>query len=161
MNDFHDDGYIAEPSLAFDRGAAPLIWWRDRDPENLETLLSRPDNYANLAMQVARVRPAAIEIARVLDDGDGSALIGAVLGSARRRRVAHDFIADDLLALALLLEGLFGDATAQLVVDHLRRRRNLPSLPWPTLRRAFEKASSAPRHGAPSKDAMTSPTITL
>jgi hypothetical protein len=104
-------------------------------------------------MQVARVRPAAIEIARILDGGDGSAVIGAALGGTRRRR--GESVADDLLASALLLEGLCGDATSQLVVDHMRKQRKLSPLPWSALRGAEEQASSAPCHGSPPEETVT------
>ena len=101
----------------------PFAIWCDPDAGTVASLFADPAAVGALDLLVARVRPAALEVARILDHGETAELVGDALDAERRPVSNLDCLANDLLALALLMEGMRGDATAQLVVDHLRRRR--------------------------------------
>ena len=108
----------------------PLACWRDPSPSALRERLSARSDVGALADLLAVVRPAARELAHILKRGEPAALIGAALDGDRGGGIPPASLADDLLASALLIEGILGDPTAQLVVNHLRRRRGLEPLVW-------------------------------
>ncbi len=110
---------------------APLCVWRAAHADALVERLSDATFRAGLGAAVRIVRPLAVEVARTLDDAQSCALIGAVIGREKRQAIAAiDSLATDLLASALLLEGVIGDAAARAAIDFLRRRRALPAIDW-------------------------------
>jgi hypothetical protein len=85
---------------------------------------------AALRASVKVVRPLARDLAAVLRDGDTASTIGAALQRDHEVRAAANTLATDLLASAMLVEALAGNAAAQTALDHLRRRRGLPRVAW-------------------------------
>ena len=135
----------------------PLALWRDPAPEAVALRLADPCETAALAVLVAKVRPAAREIARILDRGDKPALAGAAVAADHRAPPRRTSLADDLIATALLLDAGCGDPTARLIVDHLRRRRGLVPLwcPSPETRRGANRTHGKRRPALEPEVAMT------
>jgi len=135
----------------------PLALWRDPSPKAVAARLANRSAANDLALLVTRVRPAAREIARVLDLAEGPALVGAALDSRHPATPRRTTMADDLIATALLLDAKHGDPTARLVVDHLRRRRCLaPLWPSPEGRRAASRPKGK-RNSTPAPEAKIIP----
>jgi hypothetical protein len=131
-----------------------LACWRDPSTAVLSVRLNARSDIGALADLLAVVRPAARELAHILKRGEPAALIGAALDGDRGGGIPPASLADDLLASALLIEGILGDPTAQLVVDHLRGRRGLEPLVWPNgggPRRAPRDARARKRPGNQQK----------
>ncbi len=104
--------------------------WRDPSADVITERLGTWGAAATLANLVAMVRPAARELAHILDRDEPAALVGSALDGDRCGVIPPANLADDLLASALLIEGICGDPKAQLVVDHMRGRRGLHPLVW-------------------------------
>lgn len=107
----------------------PLAWWRAPSPAMVAERLGNRDDEAVLTTLVCRVRPLAVELARVVRDRDPAELTAATIGPRTTEGKGFS-LADDLLASAILLEAARGDATSRVVVDHLRRRAGLGALAW-------------------------------
>jgi len=103
-----------------------LSRWRDASALNWRDTLF----VVALRVSVRAVRPLARDLAAMLRDCDTAKTVGAALHGDHQVRENADSLATDLLASALLLEALAGDATAQVALDHLRRRRGLPHVAW-------------------------------
>jgi hypothetical protein len=105
--------------------------WRAAHADAIMERLRDAAFRAALGAEVRIVRPLAVEVARTLDGAEPCKIIGAVIGREKRQTIAAiDSLATDLLASALVLEGLVGDAAARVAIDFLRRRRALPAIDW-------------------------------
>jgi hypothetical protein len=116
---------------------SPLSFWREPTFVGVAAHLAARATLDALSNAVRRVRPLSHALCSALDSQETSAAVGAVLGA---QRGVPDSIATDLLASALLLEGLGGDPTARAAVDHLRRQRRLETLDWRTLTARVQRA---------------------
>jgi hypothetical protein len=113
--------------------------WRGPDPAIVLALASGKSALRNLCAAVAGVRPAACDVAGMLDG-----MTAAFSSGPLRDR---DTLATDLLATALLVEGIHGCVWARRGLAHMRRQRRLADLVWPRAemaRRPDRAAESEP-----------------
>lgn len=115
------------PTFEAASDGAEILWrWRDVSvPDWRDTLF-----LTALRASVRVVRPLARDLSAVLRDGDTASTIGAALHRDHEVRASANTLATDLLASAMLVQALAGNAAAQTALDHLRRRRGLPRVAW-------------------------------